>query len=57
MLKMLVVLGLKQQRNRTKSGQILHQNKCVRNSTISMEKVELPKEIMKINLDVANGGS
>ena len=56
MLKMLVVLGLQQERKRAKSGQNLHQNKCVQNSTKSKEKVELPKEIIKINLDVANAG-
>ena len=37
-----------------KSGQNFHENKCIQNSTQSMEKVKLQTEIMKFNLYVEN---
>ena len=56
MLKMLVVSESKTGKQGAKSGQNFHENKCVQNSTQSMEKVTFPKEIMKIILDVENAG-
>ena len=56
MLKMLVVSESKTGKQNAKSGQNFNKNKCVQNSTQSMEKVTLPKGIMKIILDVDNAG-
>ena len=56
MLKMLVVSESKTGKQGAKTGQNIHENKCVQNSTQQMEKITLPKEIMKIILDVENAG-
>ena len=56
MLKMLVVSESKTGKQGAKSGQKFHENKCVQNSTQLMEKVKLPTEIFKINLDVEKAG-
>ena len=54
MLKMLVVSESKTGKQGAKIGQNFHENKCVQNSTQSMEKVKSPIKIMKIKLDVEN---
>ena len=56
MLKMLVVSESKTGQQGAKSGQNFHENKCVQNSTQSMEKVKLQTEIIKINLNVEKAG-
>ena len=56
MLKILVVSESKTGKQGAKSGQKFHENKCVQNSTQLMEKVKLPTEIFKINLDVEKAG-
>ena len=56
MLKMLVVSESKTGKEGVKSGQNFHENKCVENSTSSMEKVKLQTEIIKIILDVEKAG-
>ena len=56
MLKMLVVSESKTGKQGAKSGQNSHENKCVKNSNQSMEKVKLQTEIIKINLDVEKAG-
>ena len=53
---MLVVSESKTGKQRAKSGQNFHENKCVQNSTQAMEKVKLQTEIIKINLDVEKAG-
>ena len=56
MLRMLVVSQSKTAKQRAKKGQNFHENKCVQNSTQSMEKVKLQSKIIKINLDVEKAG-
>ena len=56
MLKMLVVSESKTGKQGAKSVQNFHENKWDQNSTQSMEKVTLPTEIFKINLDVEKAG-
>ena len=56
MLKMLVVSESKTGKQGANSGQNFHENKCVQNSTQSMEKVKLQTEIIKINLDFEKAG-
>ena len=51
---MLVVSESKTGKQGAKSGQNFHGNKCVQNSTQSMEKVKSPMKILKIKLDVEN---
>ena len=46
----------KQETKGAKTGQDFHENKCVQNSTQSMEKVKLQTEIIKINLDLEKAG-
>ena len=48
--------GVKNRKTKAKSGQNFHDNKCIQNSTQSMEKVKLQTEIIKINLDVEKAG-
>ena len=56
MLKILVVSESKKGSQGAKNGQNFHENKCVQNSTQSMEKVKLQTEIIKINLHVEKAG-
>ena len=56
MLRMLVVSESKTGKQRAKKEQNFHENKCVQNSTQSMEKVKLQTEIININLDVEKAG-
>ena len=56
MLRMLVVSESKTGKQGAKSGQNFEENKCVQNSTQSMEKVKLQTKIIKINLDVEEAG-
>ena len=56
MLRMLLVSESKTGKQGAKKGQNFHENKCVQNSTQSMEKVKLQTEINKINLDVEKAG-
>ena len=56
MLRMLVVSESKTAKERAKKCQNFHDNKCVQNSTQSMEKIKLQTEIIKINLDVEKVG-
>ena len=53
---MLVVLESKTWKQGAKSGQNFHENKCLLKSSQSTEKVKLPTEIIKINLDVEKDG-
>ena len=56
MLRMLLVSESKTGKQGAKSGQNSHENKCVQNSTQSMEQVKLQTDIIKINLDVEKAG-
>ena len=56
MLRILVVSESKAGKQRAKTGQNFHENKCVQNSTQSMERVKLQTEITKIKLDVEKAG-
>ena len=56
MLKILVVSESKTGKQGAKIGQNFHENKCVKNSIQSTEKVKSPIKIMKIKLDVENAG-
>ena len=56
MLRMLVVSESKTGKQRAKKEQSFHENKCVQNSTQSMEKVKLQTEINKIKFDVEKAG-
>ena len=49
-------LGVKKTMKKDKKGEKLHENECVQNSTQSMVKVTLPKEIKKFNLDIEKAG-
>ena len=55
-MKMLVVSESKTGKQGAKTGQNFQENKCVQNSTQSMEKVKLQTQIFKINLDVEKAG-
>ena len=56
MSRMLVVSESKTGKQRAKSCQKFHENKCAQNSTQSREKVKLQTEIIKSNLDVEKAG-
>ena len=56
MLKVLVVSESKTGKQGAKSGQNFHENKCVQNSTQSMEIVKLQTRINKIYFDVEKAG-